>query len=89
MGPFLSCSPSFSGKLIPKISPLVLSEILVVFDNTLIVDGTHPVQDCHNLHLPIQMQLSEKRKTFYVFSVPFLKSTSNFKHFRKKDDCHS
>ena len=27
----------------------------------------YPVQDCQNLLLPIQMQLSEKRKTFSEF----------------------
>ena len=65
----------------------MLSEILGLFVNKLIVDGTHPVEDCENLQLPIQMQLSEKRKTFSQFFVPFLKSTSNFNHFGKKDDC--
>ena len=44
-------------------SPLVLCEILGVFFNTLLPDGKYPVQDCENLQLPIQMQLSEKRKT--------------------------
>ena len=70
-------------------SPLVLSEILWVFLNTLIVDGTHPVEDFENLQLPIQMQLSEKRKTFSQLFVPFLESTSNFKHFEENDDCLS
>ena len=70
-------------------SPLVLGEILGVFVNTLTADGKYPVQGCENLQLPIQMQLSEKRKTFSEFFVPFLESTSNFKHFEKKDDRHS
>ena len=35
------------------------------------------------------MQLSLKLKTFSDFSVPFLESTSNIKHFGKKDDRHS
>ena len=56
--------PSFSGKLIWKMSPLVLCEILRVFVNTLTADGKNPVPDCENLQLAIQMQLSEKRKTF-------------------------
>ena len=51
---------SFWGKLIWKMSPLVLGEILGVFVNTLTADGKYPVQGCENLHLPIQMQLSEK-----------------------------
>ena len=64
-------------------SPLVLGEILGVFVNTLTADGKYPVQGCENLQLPIQMQLSEKRKTVYEFFVLYLESTSNFKHFEK------
>ena len=41
-------------KLICKMSPLVLGEILGVFVNTLIVDDRYRVQDCENLPLPIQ-----------------------------------
>ena len=69
-------------------SPLVLGEVLVVFLNRSTADGNYPVQDCENLQLAIQMQLSEKRKTFIAFFVPFLESTSNFKHFEKKDEIH-
>ena len=69
-------------------SPLVLGEDLVVFDNRSTADGKYPVQDCENLQLAIQMQLSEKWKYFIEFFVPFLESTSNFKHFERKDDCH-
>ena len=64
MRALLSCFSSFLGKLIWKISRLVLGESLRVFVNTLTVDGKDPVQDCENLQLPIQMQLFEKRKTF-------------------------
>ena len=50
-------------------SPLVIREILEVFLNTLTCDGKNPVQDCQYLQLPIQMQLSEKQKTFsQIFS---------------------
>ena len=58
---------SFSVKLIWKMSPQVLGEMLEVFVNTLRVDDKYPVQGCENLQLPIQMQLSGKRKT--VFSI--------------------
>ena len=58
----------------------------MVFVNALAGDGKYPVQYCDNLHLPIQMQLSEKRKTFSEFFFPFLESTYNFKHFEKNDD---
>ena len=37
----------------------------------------------------MQIQLSEKRKTFSQFFVLFLESTSNFKHFEIKEDGHS
>ena len=70
-------------------SSLVIGEILGVFVNTLTADGKYPVQGCENLQLPIQMQLSEKRKTFSEFFVPFLESTSNFKYFQKTDDRHT
>ena len=70
-------------------SLLVLGEILEVFIDTLTAYGKYPVQDCENLPLPIQMQLSEKRKTLSEYFVPFLEFTSNFKHFERKDDPHS
>ena len=70
-------------------SPLVLGEILGAFANTLTCEGKYPVQGCENLLLPIQMQLSEKRKPSSKVFVPFLDSTSNFEHFERKGDCHS
>ena len=89
MRALLSCFLSFSLKLIWKMSPLVLGDTLRVFTNTLTAQGKYPVDDFENLQLPIQMQLSEKRKTFSEFFVPFLESTSNFKHFEGKDVRHS
>ena len=62
-------------------SPLVLGKIYGVFVNTLTGDGKYPVRECENLLLPIQVQLIEKRKAFSQLFVPFLESTSNFKHF--------
>ena len=70
-------------------SPVVLGEVSVVFVDRLTADGKYPVQDCENLQVPIQLILSEKRKTFIQFLAPFLESTSNFKGFVKKDDFHS
>ena len=60
-----------------------------MFVNTLTADGKYRVQYCENLQLPIQMQVSEKRKTFAQFFVPWLESTSIFKHFERKDDGHT
>ena len=68
---------------------LVLGEVLVVFLNRFTADGKDPGQDCENLHVQIQMQLSEKRKIFFQLSVTFPESTSNFKHLQKKEGCHS
>ena len=80
----LSCFPSFSGKQIWKMFPLLLGEVLVVFVNRSPADGMYAVHGSENLQLRIQMQLSEKRKSFWEFFVPFLESTSNFKSFEKK-----
>ena len=42
-----------------------------------------------NLMQPIQMQVSEKQKTFSDFFCAVLKSFLNFKDFPKKDDPRS
>ena len=60
-----------------------------MFRNTLTANKKYPVRDCENFSSPIQMQLSLKAKPFPVSFVQVLKSTSNFKHFEKKDDGHS
>ena len=70
-------------------SRLVLYEILGPFVHTLIPDAKYLVQDCENLQLPIQTQLSEKRKTSSQAFVPFLEPKSNLRSFEKKDHCHS
>ena len=46
--------------LIWKMFPVVLVQISGVSVNTLTADGKYFVQDCENLPLSIQMQLSEK-----------------------------
>ena len=70
-------------------SSLVSVENLGVFVNTLTADGKYPVQDSENLQIPIQMELSQKRKSFSALFVPYPESTSNFKHFEKKDGSHT
>ena len=60
-----------------------------MFPNTLNANDKYPALDCVNLSSPIQMQLSLKLKIIADFLAPFLQSTSNFKLFEKKDDCHS
>ena len=56
----LLCFSSFSGKLISKMSPQVLGDILGAFVNTLTADAKYLLQDCANLSPPVRMQLSEK-----------------------------
>ena len=63
---------SFSGKLIWKMSPLVLGEILGVFVKALTSNIKYPVQGCENLQLRNEMQLSVKRKLFLNFLLHFL-----------------
>ena len=57
-----------------------------MFRNTLTANDNYPVQDCGNLSSSIQMRLSLKPKIFSDLFVPFLESTSNYKHFEKIDD---
>ena len=75
---------SLCEKLIWKIYPLVICEILGVSGETLTAKQKYPVWDFENLTSPIQMELSEERKHFGQLFVQFLESTSNFKHFEKK-----
>ena len=46
-------------------------------------------RDCTNFSSAMEMELSLKATIFSDFFVPFLESTSNFKHFEKTDDRHS
>ena len=75
--------------LISKVSRLILGKIFRMFADTFPADGKYPVECYENLPLPNEMQLSEKEKIFSQIFVRFLESTSKFKHFEKKDDCHS
>ena len=52
-------------------SPLVLAETLGVFVNTFTADEKYPVQECENLQLPIQLQLSQNEKLCLNFLFHF------------------
>ena len=67
----------------------MIRKILRLFVNTLTVNDKHYLLNRDNLTQPIQMQLTEKQKTFSQFSFPFLKSLLSFKYFPKKDDPRS
>ena len=68
---------------------LVLSKILRLFVYTLTTDDKYCLLYRDNLTQPIQILLSQKKKTFSQFFSPFLESTLNFEHFQQKDDPHS
>ena len=67
----------------------MIHKILRLFFNTLTVNDKHYLLNRDNLTHPIQIQLSQKLKTFSQFSFAFLKSILNFKHLSTKDDPHS
>ena len=56
--------------------------------NTLAADKMYPVLNIDILTIAIQMQLSQKQKTFSQFFAAFLKFKRNFKYVEKKDDPH-
>ena len=66
-------------------SPLVWSEMLRLFVNTLTADYKYSRCNVHNFAQQVQMPLSLKQKTFCVF-IPFLKCAWNLEHFEKKDE---
>ena len=72
-----------------KNSLLVRQKILSLFVNTLTVNEKHYLLTRDSLTQTIQMQLSEKQKTFSEFFFEFLKSILSFKHLPKKDDPRS
>ena len=77
---------SLATKLCSKKSCFFTCQVLGLLVNTLAADEKYPVLNRDNLTIPIQMQLSQKQKTFSEFFAAFLKSRLNFKYFLKKDD---
>ena len=59
-----------------------------LFVNTFTADDKNYLLNRDNFAQRIQMQFSQKQKTFSEFFVAFLKSILNFKHLPKKDDPH-
>ena len=70
-------------------SLLLIHKTQRLFVKTLTVDEKHYLLNRDNLTQPIQIQLSQKQKTFSEFYFAFLKPILNLKHFPKKDDPHS
>ena len=71
-----------------KKSLFLTCKILGVVVNTLAANENYPVLNRENLTLPIQMQLSQKLKTFSQFFPAFFKSSWNFEYFERKHDSH-
>ena len=67
-----------------KKSLLVIQKILRPFVHTLAVNDKQYLLNRDNLAQPIQLELSQKQKTFSQFVFSFLKSILNYKHFSKK-----
>ena len=68
---------------------LVRCKFLRLLVRTLTDDEKYYLLYRENLTQPIQILLSQKRKTFCQFLFEFSKSTLNFEHFQKKDHPHT
>ena len=68
---------------------LVICKILRLFINTFSAVDKYSLPNREYLTQPLQVQLSQKQKTFPRFFSAFSKSKLKFEHFQKKDDPHS
>ena len=64
-------------------------EIVVLFLNTMTTFGKISPRNRDNFEQQIPIQLSQETKTFSEIFSAFLKSTSNFEYFEKKEEPHS
>ena len=67
----------------------MIHKILGLFVKTFTVDDKHYLLTRDNLTQRIQIQLSQKEKTFLKSFLGFFKSILHFKHLPKKDERHS
>ena len=69
-----------------ELEKVIFSQIwdLMTLVKTLTANYEYSRSNRKNLPLPVQMQLSEKPKTYFQFFIAFLESTLNFEHFEKK-----
>ena len=66
-------------------SLLVVCERFGLLVDTLTANEKYALCNSENFLQQIQMQLSKKQKTFCEYLAPFLKFTSKFEHFEKKN----
>ena len=78
--------PWISGKLSWKNTALLRSKILILFANWLTADDKYSFRNLQNFLEQLQTLLSQKRKTFSRYFIPFLKCAWNLQHFQKKDE---
>ena len=76
--------PSIRDKLSWKRSPLVISEILKLFVNTLTAGDKYSRRNMKKFPQQVQTTLSQKEKTFSGFFFAFLKFAGNVEDFEKK-----
>ena len=67
----------------------MICKILRLFVNTCSAVDKYSLPNREYLTQPIQVQLSQKQKTFPWFFSAFSESKSNFEHFQRKDYSHS
>ena len=67
----------------------MIHKILRLFLDSLKADEKHYLLTRDNLTQPIQIEISQKQKTFFEFFFDLLTSILNFKHLPKKDDPYS
>ena len=60
-----------------------------MFVKILLANDKYSLLNRDNLRQAIQINLSQKEKTFSPFFASFLKATLNFQHFQKNDAPHS
>ena len=70
-------------------SRLVISGISGLSVNTWTANDKYSFRNKENLAQSFQMHLFKRRKKISEFFAAFVKSTSNFEHFEKKDEPHS
>ena len=81
--------PLISGKLSGKKTALLWSKILRLFANTLTAEDKYSCRKMQNFLQQLQTLLSQRRKTYFGFFIPFLKCAWNLEHFEEKDGCPS
>ena len=75
---------SLATELCSRKSLLLTCQILGLLANTLAADEKYPVLNRDNLTIPIQMQFSQKQKTFSELFAAFLEAIWNFERFEKE-----